>query len=204
VGPAEEPISFTVQAYADDVIFVSQKPRGIEAMLETLDEFVRWSRMEVNVKKCSTASYLIDTNGYRCSLAENLRFQGQVIPNLILAESLKYLGTAVAARRTVKLQAVEAKLTEMKIRLMKIMESPLLIVQKIDAVRTFLLPTLECMMLNGDVGKKQVSKMDGFIQGRIDEALKVRGFPVEGHHASWRDGGLSYPSLVDRRKVLMI
>jgi hypothetical protein len=38
----------------------------------------------------------------------------------------------------------------------------------------------------------------------IDEASKVRGLPVECHDASWRDGGLSYPSLVDRRKVLMV
>jgi hypothetical protein len=33
------------------------------------------------------------------------------------------------------------------------MESPLLIVQKIDAVKTFLLPILDFPMLNGDVGQ---------------------------------------------------
>jgi hypothetical protein len=60
------------------------------------------------------------------------------------------------------------------------------------------------MMLNGDVGEKQLAKTDSHIRGKIDEALKVRELPVECHHASWRDGGLSYPSLVDRRKVLMI
>jgi hypothetical protein len=123
---------------------------------------------------------------------------------LTLAQSLKYLGTAVAPRGRVKLEAVEAKLTEMKVRLKKIMESPLLIVQKIDAVRTFLLPTLDFVMLAGDVGEKQLEKMDKHIRRTIDEALKVRGLPVECHHASWRDGGLSYPSLIDRRKVLMI
>jgi hypothetical protein len=60
------------------------------------------------------------------------------------------------------------------------------------------------MMLNGDVGEKQLAKMDSHIRGKIDEALKVRRLPVECHHASWRDGGLSFPSLVHRRKVLMI
>jgi hypothetical protein len=53
----------------------------------------------------------------------------------------------------VKLDAIETKLTEMKIHLKKIMESPLLIVQKIDAVKTFLLLTSNFMMLNGDVGE---------------------------------------------------
>jgi hypothetical protein len=40
-------------------------------------------------------------------------------------------------------------------------------------------------------------KMAKFIREKIDEVLKVRGLPVECHHASWRDGGLFYPSLVD-------
>jgi hypothetical protein len=102
------------------------------------------------------------------------------------------------------LEAAEAKLTEMKIRLKKIMESPLLIMQKIDTMKTFVLPMLDFMTLNGDVGEKQLMKMDMHIRGRVDELLKVRGLPVEYHHASWREGGLSYPSLVDRRRVLMI
>jgi hypothetical protein len=104
----------------------------------------------------------------------------------------------------VKLEEAEAKLTEMKIRLKKIMESPLLIVQKIDAMKISVLPMLDFMMLNGDVGEKQLTKMDKYIRGRVNELLKVMGLPVECHHASWRDGGLSYPSLVDRRRVLMV
>jgi hypothetical protein len=93
---------------------------------------------------------------------------------------------------------------EMKIRLKKIIESSLLIVQKIDAMKTFVLPMLDFMMLNGDICEKALMNMDKHIRGRVDELLKVRGLPVECHHASWRDGGLSYPSLVDRRRVLMI
>jgi hypothetical protein len=56
-------------------------------------------------------------------LAENLKFKNQAIPDLTLARSLKYLGTAIAPRRRVKLEAVEAKLTELKVRLKKVMES---------------------------------------------------------------------------------
>jgi hypothetical protein len=52
------------------------------------------------------------------------------------------------------LETVEAKLTEVKVRPKKIMESQLLIVQKIDAVKIFCLPTLDFLMLNRDVGEK--------------------------------------------------
>jgi hypothetical protein len=206
VGPqdADDRIGFTVQAYADDVIFISRTIQGMKRMLSKLEEFTRWAKMEVNVKKCATAPYLIDSNRHRCSLAENLGLNGKPIPKRTLAESLKYLGTTVAARRTVKLETAKTKLTEMRVRLAKIIDSPLLTVQKIDAIKTFLLPMLDFMMLNGDVGVKQLRDMDQNIRGAVDRALKVKGLPVECHHASWKDGGLSYPSLLDRREVLLV
>jgi hypothetical protein len=176
----------------------------MNAMLRKLENFERWSQMEVNVKKCATASYMRDQNNRRSSLEQPLTLDGNAIPNLTLGQSLKYLGTAVAARRTVKLEVAEAKLSEMRIRLQKVMESPLLIVQKIDAIKTFILPMLDFMLLNGDVGKTQLENMDKNIRAAVDKALKVHGLPIECHHASWRDGGLSYPSLVDRRKVLLV
>jgi hypothetical protein len=123
-GDTEEGrIEFSVQAYADDVVFISQEAEGVQGMLETLGRFVDWSRMEVNAAKCVTASYLIDGQRHRCTLANNLRFKGREIPSLTMAQSLKYLGTAVAARRTVKLEALRGKLTDMKMKLQKIAES---------------------------------------------------------------------------------
>jgi hypothetical protein len=110
-GPAEDQINLAVQAHADTVIFISNDPNKMTEMLRVLEGFIDWSKMEVNVKKCAAASYLRDMNRHRCSLARNLNSKGQPIPNLTLAQSLKYLGTAVAPRRTVKLEAAEAKLT---------------------------------------------------------------------------------------------
>jgi hypothetical protein len=46
--------------------------------------------------------------------------------------------------------------------------------------------------------------MDENIREAINRELKVRGLPIECHHASWRDGGLAYPSFLDRKKILMI
>jgi hypothetical protein len=162
--------------------------------------------MEVSVAKCATASYLIDGNNHRCTLDQELIFRGQGIPNLTMAQSLMHLGTAISARWKVRLEAATAKCgeMEMEIRLQKIIGSRLLTVQKINAVKTFLLSILDFIMLNGDVGKKQMIKMDVKIRGLVDALLNVRGLPVECHHVSWRDGGLGDPSLVDRREILMV
>jgi hypothetical protein len=53
-------------------------------------------------------------------------------------------------------------------------------------------------MLNGDVRKKQLTIIDKYIRGVVDEALRVNELLIECHPISWRDDGLSYPSLVDR------
>jgi hypothetical protein len=64
----------------------------------------------------------------------------------------------VAAQRPLKLEAVEMQLTEMKMQLQEIMESPLLTVQTTDPVKIFVLLTLDSMVLNGDVEAKQRKK----------------------------------------------
>jgi hypothetical protein len=43
--------------------------------------------------------------------------------------------------------------------------------------------------------------MNKKIRGMINKELKIRGLRFECHHASWRNGGLSSPSLPDRSNV---
>jgi hypothetical protein len=97
----------------------------------------------------------------------------QYCPNLTLARSLKYLETEVAARRGIKLEEVESKLSKMKMHLKNIMESQLLTVRKVETAKTVLLPTLDFMLFNGDVGEMQLRKID----------QHIRGLLVECHHA---------------------
>jgi hypothetical protein len=46
--------------------------------------------MKVNVKKCATATYLMNSDRHHRSLGENLKLNGSSIPNVSLAKSLKY------------------------------------------------------------------------------------------------------------------
>jgi hypothetical protein len=46
--------------------------------------------------------------------------------------------------------------------------------------------------------------MDKKTSGMIKRDLKIKGLLIEYHHASWRDGGLSYPSLRNKGGVLTI
>jgi hypothetical protein len=56
----DDHIEFSFQEYADDVVLISQEAEGIEAMMRTLEEFIKWSRMEINGTKSATISYFLD------------------------------------------------------------------------------------------------------------------------------------------------
>jgi hypothetical protein len=117
---------------------------------------------------------------------------------------MRPVGVPIAARKTVKLKSAKFKLKEIQVLLGKIMSSPLLIVQKIDVVKIFLLPSIDFFLLNGEVGRSQLRVMDKRIRGMINKGRKIERLPIECHHAAWKDGDLSYPSLRDRGNILMI
>jgi hypothetical protein len=139
--------------------------------------------MEVNVAKCTTISYLIEGNEHRCTLHQELILRGQGVLNLIMAWSLKYLGTAISERRRLRLGAAMAKSMEMEIRVQMIIASRLLAVLKIDAVKRFLFPILDFMTLNDDMGNRQLRKMDTTVRAQMDALLHVGSLLVECHHA---------------------
>jgi hypothetical protein len=123
-------------------------------------------------------------NQRRNNLTDNFTFKGQEISNLMLVQLLKYFEILITAKRIIKLETIETKFIEMKIRFKKTMESPLLIIQKIDVLKTFVFPILDFMMLNGDIDEKQLIKMVKYIRRQINKALKVRGLPIECYHIS--------------------
>jgi hypothetical protein len=104
-----------------------------------------------------------------------MHFRGEVIPNLKTTESMKYLGEAIAARRTVRLKSPKFKFKEMEILLGKIMSSPLLTVQKTDVVKIFLLLLTDFLLLNGEVGRSQLQVIDKKIRGMINREVTTKG-----------------------------
>jgi hypothetical protein len=76
IGPDGEEVDSVVYASADDEICISKEAQGVRSMLEVLKRFVDLSRMEVNVKKWTTVSFLRERKRHRCSLLENLEFKG--------------------------------------------------------------------------------------------------------------------------------
>jgi hypothetical protein len=78
------------------------------------------------VSKCATALYIYGEDRRRTYLDTCYVFREEEIPDLISAESMRYVGAPMTTRRTVKLKSVKFKPEEMNIPRGKIISSPLL------------------------------------------------------------------------------
>ena len=192
-----------VQAYADDIVLVSQTPQGMRNLIRTTEEFMKWSLMTINPAKCTCASYMFNQHRRRCAIDE-LHINDTPIQCLSLAESCRYLGSPLAANARARMKATAIHVTETEVLLEKVTSSPLTINQKLHAIKTFVIPHLDFRFLNTEVSTRATARLDKRIRGRINKMFKVSGIPVANIHASWRDGGLSIPSLQDRQDVLCI
>jgi hypothetical protein len=116
--------------------------------------------MEVNVSKCAIGPYTYDKERKRTHLKLFFQFRGKEISNLTMAESIRYLGMPIMARKTVKFKYAKFKLKEMEALLEKIISSSLFIIQKIDAIKTFVLSLIDFSLLNGEIGIKDLEIME--------------------------------------------
>jgi hypothetical protein len=97
VKTLEGNVKFAVQNYGNDVIFIPQCPDGIFEMVQVLNEFNQWSRIEINVPKCAKALHVYDENKRRAYLKACFRFRGEEIPDLTMKKSLKDHGAPIVA-----------------------------------------------------------------------------------------------------------
>jgi hypothetical protein len=89
VKTPEGNVKFAAQVYANDMVFFSECPEGIFEMVQVLNEFNQWSRMEFNMPKCAKALHIYDENKRPAYLKACFRFRGEDIPNLTRKEWLR-------------------------------------------------------------------------------------------------------------------
>ena len=195
-------VNFNVLAYADDLLLISDSRQGMSNILKTCEMFCNFSKMELAPNKCCSVGY-IWTNNNRASLKQPFRIGDEFVPFVDIDTSIKYLGSPVAARKIVKLNSSEEFCNKFKVKALRIFESDLCIVQKLHAIKTFVFPTIDFILENGQLKIKDVTELDHFIAKHIN-ILFQGNIPTAVKHASWKDGGLSIPSLRDKMETARI
>jgi hypothetical protein len=201
-----EPISLNVLAYADDSILISETEEGMTELLATLETFCENSLMEVNPSKCVPVSsvWFLEGGGVRGSTRAAFVYKGVELPKLGIQQSSKYLGIPIGGHKHYRCLPTRETLTVMREQLEKIFRSPLLLPQKIDALQRFVLPKVDYLLQSGDISKSQLDEFDAHVRGTVQKWIGGKGIPRPIFHMSWKDGGLSLPTVEGRLNTMVI
>ena len=190
---------FSIMAYADDILLIANSRNGMERMLETCNRFCDFTKMTLAPTKSCSFGYEWIFNSRR-GLFSGFNICGEEIPFVGLEESIRYLGTPISARKCAKIKTSAEYFVKAKNKIEKIIQSDLMIVQKIHAIKTFIIPSLDFILENGQMKLAHVNKLDQFISSQINKIIGAN-IPRAVKHASWKDGGLSIPSLREKADV---
>ena len=176
-------IYFSIQLYADDILLIANSKIGMERMLNFATQFCDYSKMILEPAKSMTFAYVL-LNRRRTILSDNFNLNGIDIPKASLEQTVNYLGAPITARKIIKLKTANDIFQELKLKLSKIIESKLLITQKINAIQTFLIPKLEFKFINSQLSIKALTRMDQNIRQAINTLIGAK-LPISFFHAKW-------------------
>lgn len=160
--------TFNILAHADDVLLISDNINNMHRLLNTCERFCEYSRMKLAPHKPISLGYLL-IDRRRCGLSNSFSVNNEPIPVADLEDTVRYLGAPIAARKGVKLKFASKLIANFKSKIKKIIDSCLLIVQKLHAIKTFIIPTLDFAMLNGQLKCKDHDDLDHFVGNEINK-----------------------------------
>lgn len=86
--------SYVVQAFADDIILISEAEEGMRKLLQTVEDFCTFSSMQIAPGKCRAFTYVM-LNGRRVTIERPFMIDNQEIKTVDMIESMKYLGIPI-------------------------------------------------------------------------------------------------------------
>ena len=189
-------IKSSVQAYADDVVLIGNSQDDIQDMIDILDHYCEFSRMELAPQKCIGLSNTSQTSPYM--------FRDAAIPVLSKEDYVNYLGIPISGKTLTKLKALDRKIAECEAKITTILASDITFIQKIHAINTFIYPKFDYHLLNSISSNKKLQLFDRRIRGKLNSITKCPGTPKSFYHLSAKAGGLGLPELSKRAAVLKI
>lgn len=178
-----------VLAFADDLVVLARSPAMLQHRINAIAATLVETGLEVNPDKCATLTIVADGKGKTSAVDESVKYSvaGRTIRALAADEELKYLGVRMTQRGST-LQTPPQKLQQ---GLSRIRDAPLKPEQRMTILRRHLIPSLQHELVNADVGKGVLRRMDVTVRDAVRSWLHLpKDTPVPFFHASTSDGGL--------------
>ena len=193
----------TVQAYADDILLISDTEQGLKNLASTLERFCAATNLTINVDKCRTMSYIVTANR-RTTADVTFELRGQPVKTVSLTDYMEYLGCPIAVTKEAKMEHARGRILEVLGMVNRVRMSHLTFVQTLDSLKRFIIPKLDYELANGVCPKGELEMLDQQMRCALQDLLGKQSMPTEFFYTAWKDGGLGLPKLVERWSVLQI
>ncbi|KAE8740768.1 hypothetical protein FOCC_FOCC013713 [Frankliniella occidentalis] len=152
-------------AFADDIVLLGKNRQAIQCMLDVVGGVATWVGLHFNAKKCATLCICKK----RANMV-NTTVQVQSIPSLNQEEAYQHLGVPTGLYVD---QTTEATIEQMLKDLSHVENSLLTDWQKLDAVRTFILPQATFVLQTSRIKKTCFTQLDQEIKRFVKKALHL-------------------------------
>ena len=191
------------QAYADDLVLISDTETGMNNLINIVDKFCDYTNMQIQPNKCRTFNY-INHNDRRFSAITNFKIKNNLIPFVNLSGGITYLGITTALLKSTRMKAANYKISKALEDIGNICSSPLKWNQMVDAIKRFILPSLDYAFANGTTSKTDRNLLNRRIRASLNANLKTCALPIDFYYTKWENGGAGLKDVNERHNNLII
>lgn len=190
--------STNIRCFADDMCLISGSKVGMGYLIEKTVEFLNERGLQVNANKCMSIALEKGYKGKKSKIVTEPIFniKGTAVPILgHLINTTKYLGVKFTSIGTVNAISVKERLINVLEKLHKIALKPH---QKIDLLRSHVIPLFVFQLINLDLYPKLLKQIDIIIRRVIRSILHLPiSLSNEFFYLSSKEGGLGFSVMKD-------
>jgi hypothetical protein len=181
----------TIQAYADDMILISNSEEGLQRQINRAENFFKFANISLNPNKCEVISIKPSKKDRGITISNVLK---QYVMN---REFVKYLGIPLGSRKISKKKFIDAKFSKIYEELDKCELWGLAINQQVKVIRSFICNKLYFIFSNMEVGSTYLDELDRRIRKVINRFTGGQSIQKSYLYASAKFGGLGLPCMRD-------
>lgn len=191
------------QAYADDLVLISDSERGMKNLISTVERFCNYTNMKVQTQKCRSLSY-INHHDERNTTGAQFKLNDSFIPIVPIRGGTTFLGIMTSLQKSFRAKTANIRIEKAIEMVGLICSSPLKLNQMLDAIRRFIIPSLDYEFLNGTCNSAYRDRLNRTIRSAFDSAMNTMSLPVHFFYTAWKDGGAGIKDINERHDCLVI
>lgn len=191
-----------IMAYADDILITTNSIQEMEILFNKLGDYCRWANININVNKCGSASTFQLPNGEIGQKVTHFTINNDKIPDIGYNKQMKYLGCYISSKYRDIINSNDNMLYKIKEYIFSLNKSLLNGIDKIKALKQYILPKTEFIMRNSYINIKELEELDTLIALNVKSWLKLpKTLTNDILYLKWYDGGLGIQNITERYRT---